>query len=433
MDTTDEKPQSRNWVWPLTTFFLALAVRLIVLFELEANDPSFYFPQVDSRWHPLYPLILGLLYSFSGTSILFAKIFWMIVSALSCVLIYRVAARVLDRGAARIAGIIMAFYGTMIFFDSQFLFPVLIVFLSLAAVLFLLKYSDSENPVYLYLSALTFGFSGITRPNILAVVPFVLLWCLIYSAKSKSLRYRLVHAVVFLMLLIIPILPTAIHNYRVSQEFIPISSQGGVNLYIGNNPTADGLVVSMPEFPPGKWVAWNEFIELTDSIAEQETGKQLKPGEISSFWISKSLSWVKSIQETLCILRGVRSAQQLANLLLQIVLDSTLFSNTRYRNQVPIRAHNATRPGGDSYDKKQMEADAPDSFNDLDIRSFCNNLLRQRTLQTPDRTLRHRIRSRGIESWVVRDQIGEGARFACSRARGRVLFVTAQSESVLYR
>ncbi|MCK4657749.1 MAG: glycosyltransferase family 39 protein, partial [candidate division Zixibacteria bacterium] len=205
MNTTDEKPHSRNWVWPLTIFFLALAVRLIVLFGLEANDPSFYFPQVDSRWHhewaqqiadgsifpetvffraPLYPLILGLLYSISGASILFAKIFWMIISALSCVLIYRVTARVLDRGAARIAGIIMAFYGTIVFFDSQFLFPVLIVFLNLAAVLFLLKYSDSENPVYLYLSGLTFGFSAITRPNILAVMPFVLLWFLIISARS---------------------------------------------------------------------------------------------------------------------------------------------------------------------------------------------------------------------------------------------------------
>jgi tetratricopeptide (TPR) repeat protein len=311
----NEKQHSRKWAWPLAIFFLALAVRLIVLFELEAGDPSFYFPQVDSRWHhewalqiadgnvfpdtvffraPLYPLILGLLYSVSGASILFAKIFWMIISALSCVLIYRVTSRVLDGSAARIAGIIMALYGTIIFFDSQFLFPVLIVFLNLAAVLFLLKYNDGENPAYLYLSALTFGLSAITRPNILAVVPFVLLWFVIVSAKSKSLRYRLVHAVVFLMLLVLPILPTAIHNYRVSQEFIPISSQGGVNLYIGNNPTADGLVVSMPEFPPGKWVAWNEFIELTDSIAEQETGKQLGPGEISSYWVSKTLSWVKS-------------------------------------------------------------------------------------------------------------------------------------------
>jgi tetratricopeptide (TPR) repeat protein len=315
METTNERPCSRTWVWPLTIFFLALAVRLIVLFELEANDPSFYFPQVDSRWHhewaqqiadgdifpdtvffraPLYPLILGLLYSISGANILFAKIFWMIISALSCVLVYRVTARVLDSGAARTAGIIMAFYGTIIFFDSQFLFPVLIVFLNLAAVLFLLKYSDGENPVYLYLSALTFGFSAITRPNILAVVPFILLWFLIVAAKGKSRRYRLVHTVVFLMLLIVPILPTAIHNYKVSREFIPISSQGGVNLYIGNNPTADGLVVAMPEFPPEKWVAWNEFIKLTDSIAKHETGRQLKPGEISSYWASKALSWVKS-------------------------------------------------------------------------------------------------------------------------------------------
>jgi len=313
------KPRSKNSnkirLWPLAIFAVALIVRLIVLFGLRANDPTFYAPLVDSQWHhiwatqiaggqifpdtvffraPLYPLILGLLYFISGSSILFAKLFWIVVGSLSCVIVYRIAAMLFSDTVGRIAGLTMAFYGTIVFFDTQLLFPVLIIFLNTMAVYLLVMYHRDGKDSYLYISGLLLGLSVVTRPNTIVLVPFIMLWLFFVSMNKFSMGNRIGKNAIFVLLVLLPMLPTTIHNYSVSREFIPISNQGGVNFYIGNNESADGLALNLPELPADRWISWREFIFVTDSLARFDTGKPMKPGEISSYWTSKALGWIKS-------------------------------------------------------------------------------------------------------------------------------------------
>ena len=66
-----------------------------------------------------------------------------------------------------------------------------------------------------------------------------------------------------------------------------IASQGGINLYIGNNESADGLSAIMP--PP---LGHNWRLEDVTYIAEKATGRKLLPGEVSSYWYDQGLIWM---------------------------------------------------------------------------------------------------------------------------------------------
>jgi len=315
MMSKERHTSERGFLWPAAIFIAALLVRLIVLLELLANDPSFYLPQLDSGWYhlwalkiaggellpttvfigaPLYAAVLGLLYVVSGDSLLFAKIFWVIISSVSCVLLYKIAERLFEQSIAKLAGIMLALFGTVVFYDIQLLPPVLTTFLILCTIHLLLKFEERKKLIYLCLSGLAFGLSIITEPMTAAAIPFILLWFLRYAKIRKSVSYRVSRGGLLLVILLLPVILTSYHNYQAAKQFIPVSNDCGLKFYLGNNPETDGLARQMPEIPAESQMPWHDFVFVTDSIAKFETGEQLSPGEISSYWKSKAFSWISS-------------------------------------------------------------------------------------------------------------------------------------------
>ncbi|MBU2626239.1 MAG: glycosyltransferase family 39 protein [candidate division Zixibacteria bacterium] len=315
MISKEKNASESRLVWPAAVFIAALVVRLIVLLEFLANDPSFYLPQLDSDWYhlwalriaggellpttvfigaPLYATVLGLFYAVSGGSLLFAKIISIIIASFSCVLLYKIAERIFGQSIARIAGIMLALYGTVLFYDTQILPPVLTVFLILCAIHLLLKFEERKQLIYLCLSGLAFGLSLITEPMTAAAIPFILLWLLRYAKIRKGVSYRVTRGGLFIVILLMPVILTSYHNYQVAKQVIPVSNDCGLKFYLGNNPVADGLARRMPEIPAENQMPWHDLVFVTDSIAKFETGEQLSPGEISSYWKSKAVSWISS-------------------------------------------------------------------------------------------------------------------------------------------
>jgi tetratricopeptide (TPR) repeat protein len=82
------------------------------------------------------------------------------------------------------------------------------------------------------------------------------------------------------------ILPVTIRNYAVSKDFILITSNFGFNFYIGNNPNAPG------EYETPKEIVLDS--DLTGKLtAESQLGHSLKPSEVSRFWFSSAMDFVK--------------------------------------------------------------------------------------------------------------------------------------------
>ena len=86
---------------------------------------------------------------------------------------------------------------------------------------------------------LILGMGSLHRPTILTITPFLVLYALI-SDQTKRLKTVLQTTTLILLGAMIIIGPWTLRNYLELGEFIPISSNGGINFWIGNNPQATG-------------------------------------------------------------------------------------------------------------------------------------------------------------------------------------------------
>jgi tetratricopeptide (TPR) repeat protein len=237
---------------------------------------------------PFYVYSLGFLYWLFGDSLWVGRLFGLAVGLGSVTLTYLIAARLAGRTAAVAAGLLHALYPMAIYFESELLLDPLYTLILEGAVLLLLAWRDSERISSLFLASFCLGVAAITRPVALALLPLFLIWPLLTGVvrpNRQRPRWRL--AALVMLGVLLPIAPVAIRNYVVADDPVLISSQGGINLYLGNNDAADGMSAVMPE-PFGH----NWQMRQVRFVAERDLGRALKPGEVSSFWRDRALAWI---------------------------------------------------------------------------------------------------------------------------------------------
>lgn len=298
--------------WAILIFGVAFVIRLIYLLQIKSN-PFFYTPMVDELWNiqwandiieksfwgtevyfrgPLYPYFLALLLKITGPAYFWTRLIQMIIASASVSLAYLLGREFFSEKVSRMASVFYAIYGTLIFYEAMFLIPVIFIFLNLLGLYVLARNRDNPAKGPFIIAGLIFGLSAIARPNVLLVLPFLALWIFFRFRKKIEKRSVVIILLLFFVGLGLPIAPVTIRNYVVVDDFVPISSQGGINLYLGNNPSAEGLTMMMPEIALDASVPWTKFIPTTNEYAEKEVGHPLKPSEISAFWTNKAKQFV---------------------------------------------------------------------------------------------------------------------------------------------
>ena len=286
---------------------LALSVRLSYLFQIEAS-PLFYHPVGDGRVYdewaqriaagdwlgegvfyqaPLYPYFLGILQLLIGHDLWSIRVVQAVLGAISCGLLYWVGRSFFSSGAGIAAGFILALYAPAVFYGGLIQKAVLDLVL-LAALLYLL------GRVQLRLSWLGWVAAGITlallcltRENALIWLLVIPLWIWFYFARHTP-RARLAWIGLFLLGAALVLFPVGLRNFMVGGDFTLTTAQLGPNLFIGNNPSADGTYIPLrgghgdPQF---------ERQDATE-LAEQDLGRSLSPGEVSSYWVRRSLAYM---------------------------------------------------------------------------------------------------------------------------------------------
>ncbi|MFH2048414.1 MAG: tetratricopeptide repeat protein [bacterium] len=296
----------------LIVMALAIIIRIIYLIEMSHN-PGFTVPMVDEKWHwlwaneiieksfwgegayfraPFYPYFLAFLSFITNSSIFWAKFLQLLICGGTAYFIYKLAEHLFDYKVGILAGFIYAIYGTFLYYEAMFLIPVVFVFLLVWGMYRLIAYKDSLSFKSWLLTGIIFGLAAISRPNILLVMPFLALWLFFYSDKTSSLINRLKKPTIVFIGVVLMILPVTIRNIIVTDDFSLISTQGGVNFYIGNNPVADGLTMKMPEVDMNESMSWDQFIPATIAAAQREKGRSLTEAEASSFWTAKAVDFI---------------------------------------------------------------------------------------------------------------------------------------------
>lgn len=238
---------------------------------------------------PGYPYFLGVIYAVFGRSL--TAVHW-IQAALGSfvpVLTYFVSRRLFGcRKSALAAGALTAAYVPLIFFENMLLGEGLSVLLNTAGWAALaLGWGRRERAWPFALAGALWGLSCLLRPNTLLGVAAAAVFFLVWHARRGEWKTACARAALVAGCAAAAIAPIAVRNAVLYQDRIPITALAGVNLYIGNNPEADGRFHLTPEIGS----ALGDMLENSRSIAERAAGRPLKPSEISGYWTRRALAY----------------------------------------------------------------------------------------------------------------------------------------------
>ncbi len=292
----------RAWfVWSYRGFPLAGAPVMDERYHLDwarAFSSSQTFVEGPYFRAPLYPWFLGMAMDVFGENLTALRLLQSGLGALATWLVIRIARSLFGHAAGLIAGGLYATLWISVFYDSQLLLESLAIPLYLSALWAALWLWREVRVLPAVATGVCLGLGAICRPNVLLVLPLL--------ALGLILRARTAHAsawpALFALLggLALPILPITLRNARVGGEAILISSQAGVNLWIGNNPASDGITAIVPGTREDWWGGYYDSIQM----AERESGRKLSAGEVSQFYVNKSVAFARQDPRAFLALLG---------------------------------------------------------------------------------------------------------------------------------
>jgi len=234
---------------------------------------------------PLYPYLLGVIYSIFGHSLTAVRIVQAVFGATSCLLLALATRRFMGRKAGVTTGMMLAIYPPAIFFDGIIQKSSLDGLL-ICALLWIVSILARRPSIKGWLIAgMICGLSALSRENALVLVAALLLWIAFTSPGSHK---RLTAAATLLAGLLLILAPVAGRNYAVGGEFHLTTSQLGPNLYIGNHAGAEGI------YEPLRTGHGDPKLERRDAadLASQAMGRSLSPGEVSDYWVGRVADFI---------------------------------------------------------------------------------------------------------------------------------------------
>lgn len=245
--TTAMSPRlPRTWAFAIAA--IAFLVRAAVAVQL-GRTALFERPQLDSfefllwgngiahgalfHWlapthGPGYPFFLGLLLALTGGSLPLVRLAQAALGAGLCVLAAALGARFFeDRRAGLAAGLLLAFYGPLVYVEVSFLAEGLFVFLLTLALWTVAVRGEVSGRTGLLL-----GLATATRATALPLMP-------VFAALAW-LRRRPRAAAWMALAWLAVVAPVLVFLRATRGSWIPVQAFGGLNLYMGNRIGASG-------------------------------------------------------------------------------------------------------------------------------------------------------------------------------------------------
>jgi hypothetical protein len=295
-------------------------------------------------WPPGYPFIIagtylawpaGMLGERELTAVLTLNA---VMSAASVLLTYAIARRAFDARAGIVAAALLALFPSMVFFAGVTVTETAFTFFALLWLWLIIEAEARGHWRWLIVAGLVVGFAALVRGQAalfpLAAVPFwVVVWRQYLTprppfhqvergrSKLAGARFVVVRLVITGGLAVMAVLPWTVRNYVESGALVAISSNDGVNFYIGHSPGADGrgrkvdeLVFRYPELRQAEAearISRDGFREGLEYAAEHP-GREIELAFRKLFFLywrdDEGLKWNEAHGERRFLDDGVRDA-----------------------------------------------------------------------------------------------------------------------------
>ncbi len=190
----------------------------------EQLQPTAYRP-------PAYPWMLTVIRRASAQP-LAAKVFNILCLLITAWLTSRMAEKLVPRGGVVTLGLTCAY--PLFVYTAGTLYPQTCAALLLALIITLLIRTPLTRNAAAQ-AGLMMGLLALMVPAFLMTLPLFAGWLLRPSAAAGR---RMSTALLFLLATSAVVAPWTLRNYRVFHQFIPVSSNNGLNLLLGNSPGA---------------------------------------------------------------------------------------------------------------------------------------------------------------------------------------------------
>ncbi len=290
----------------------ALTIRLLYLAE-AARKPDFRHPAIDADYHdywarcvasgnwtppsglpdphiadrpyirpPGYPYFLAGVYRVTGPGYLAPRLVQLCIGVINCLLVFLLARRWFDASTALIACAFASSYWVFVYYEMEFLEPVLLVGLGLLLIYALSLLAERPRWQLALGAGMLLGLFALVRPNVLLFGPVAVGWEFWLGLRHGRLRSYAIVAAAFTVGAIVAITPATVRNYIVGHDVVLISANAGVNLLIGNNSSADGMFTDR-NLGAAPFASCYDYPSVVRAL-EEKLGRSLRYSEASAYF-----------------------------------------------------------------------------------------------------------------------------------------------------
>ena len=322
----------------LAVLVLAGLLRLTYLLELS-RAPDFESPRFESLYHdywaralrtgdwtapagvtdpeipdrpyfrpPGYPYFLAAAQGLLGDSAVSPRMAQMLLGVVTCWLLFLLACRWFGDVAALAAAALYGVAWVPIFFEGELMAPPLLVALLVGHWLALARWwqaqgtagknpkEDDRGTTWALLAGLSLGAAALVRPNALALIAPTLLWMVwVLRRRAVPLLRSARPLVVVTLAMALAVAPATLRNRLVSGTWVLVTSNAGINLFVGTHPDGDGFTPGVPELSELLGLdGWDSFDQpkIVAAVSSHE-GRALDDREVSQWFSQRALAHLR--------------------------------------------------------------------------------------------------------------------------------------------